>query len=73
MAQIHRRSRIMLGCGASPLMNRWWRARKEKGGWKRVQGRALGRVLQGVACLREIPKSQVNLNENRSNFALQAH
>ena len=24
-------------------------------------------------CLREIPKSQVNLNENRSNFALQAH
>ena len=29
-------------------MNRWWRARREKGGWKRVQGRAMGRVLKGV-------------------------
>ena len=48
MAQIHGRSRNILGFPASPLMVRWWRARREKGGWKRVQGRALGRVLKGV-------------------------
>ena len=48
-------------------------AREEgKGGMEEGPRQGAGQGPTG-GCLREIPKSQVNLNENRSNFALQAH
>ena len=48
-------------------------AREEgKGGMEEGPRQGDGQGPKG-GCLREIPKSQVNLNENRSNFALQAH